>query len=83
MSSLEAEERLSLGKRWGATAFIGVAKLYGEKQEEASSTRSVFPAGGVGLQYVLKPVQRMLVNLEYALGVEGNQGIYLKFGYAW
>jgi len=83
MSSLEVEERFSLGKRWGATAFVGVAKLYGGKDEEASASRSVFPGGGVGLQYVLKPVQRMLVNLEYALGVEGNRGIYLKFGYAW
>ena len=38
---------------------------------------------GAGVQFILKPVQRMLVNLEYAQGVEGNHGVYLKFGYAW
>jgi outer membrane protein assembly factor BamA len=82
MSSLEAEYRRSLGKRWGATAFVGAAGLYGEEDEEASG-RSIFPAAGMGLQFILKPVQRMLVNLEYAQGVEGNHGVYLKFGYAW
>jgi hypothetical protein len=89
MSSLEAEYRRSLGRRWGATAFAGVAKLYGEDEgveaaevAEASS-RSVFPMVGAGVQFILKPVQRMLVNLEYAQGVEGNHGVYLKFGYAW
>jgi len=25
----------------------------------------------------------MLINLEYADGVEGNRGVYLKFGYGW
>jgi hypothetical protein len=29
MSSLEAEERVSFGSRWGATFFGGVAGLYG------------------------------------------------------
>jgi outer membrane protein assembly factor BamA len=84
MSSLEAEYRRSLGKRWGATAFVGAAGLYGGQDQEAdASDRSIFPAAGVGLQFILKPVQRMLVNLEYAQGVEGNHGVYLKFGYAW
>jgi hypothetical protein len=27
--------------------------------------------------------QRMLVNFEYAQGVEENRGVYLKFGYGW
>ena len=66
-----------------------MAKLYGEDEgveaAEAAeaSNRSVFPMVGAGVQFILKPVQRMLVNLEYAQGVEGNHGVYLKFGYAW
>jgi hypothetical protein len=32
---------------------------------------------------VIKPAQRMLVNLEYAQGIEDNRGIDLKFGYGW
>jgi hypothetical protein len=82
MSSLEAEYRRSLGKRWGATAFVGVAGLYGDQGEEASD-RKTLPVAGVGLQFILKPVQKMLASLEYAQGVEGNHGVYLKFGYAW
>jgi len=52
-------------------------------QGDEDSDRSTFPAAGVGLQFILKPVQRMLASLEYAQGVEGNHGVYLKFGYAW
>ena len=29
------------------------------------------------------PVQRMLASFEYAQGVDGNHGVYLKLGYAW
>lgn len=82
MSSFEAEERLSFGPRWGATVFAGVASLYG-RDSTASTGRSLYPDWGGGVHFVLKPVQRMLVNLEYAAGVEGNRGLYLKFGYGW
>jgi hypothetical protein len=81
MSSLEAEERLAFGRRWGATLFTGLAGLYG-----ASSTplaRDLYPAVGAGLQFILKPDKRLLANLEYAQGIEDNHGIYLKFGYGW
>ncbi|HEX4566010.1 MAG TPA: hypothetical protein VH138_05230 [Vicinamibacterales bacterium] len=81
MSSIEAEERLSFGRRWGATAFAGVAELYG--QSVIPLARSSFPTFGVGLQFVVKPDKHMLANLEYAQGVEDNHGIYLKFGYGW
>ncbi len=82
MSSLEAEERLSFGKRWGATLFAGVASLYGESVT-ASTGRDFYPAWGGGIHFVVKPAQRMLINLEYAAGVEDNRGVYLKFGYGW
>ncbi|AMY07979.1 hypothetical protein LuPra_01167 [Luteitalea pratensis] len=82
MSSVEAEERLSLGSRWTSTMFAGLAGLYGNRGA-TSSNRQFYPNWGAGLQLVIKPAQRMLVNLEYAQGVEGNRGIYLKFGYGW
>jgi hypothetical protein len=81
MSSVEAEERLLFGRRWGATLFAGVAGLYG--QSATPLNRSAYPTFGAGLQFIIKPVQRMLVNLEYAQGIEDNHGIYLKFGYGW
>jgi hypothetical protein len=82
MSSLEAEERLSFSARWGATLFAGVAGLYGKKGA-ASAHRDFYPTFGGGIHFVIKPAQRMLVNFEYAQGVEDNRGVFLKFGYGW
>jgi len=81
MSSLEVEERLSFGRRLGATLFSGVAGLYGTAV--APLDRQAYPTFGAGLQFVLKPDKRLLANLEYAQGVEDNHGVYLKFGYGW
>ncbi len=81
MSSLEVEERLSFNARWGATLFGGAAGLYGEAPTPLD--RSVYPTIGAGLQFVLKPKERMNINLEYAQGIEDSRGVYLKLGYAW
>lgn len=82
MSSIELEERFSFHPRWGATLFAGAATLYGTSPTTAQN-RDVYPTWGGGIHFVLKPDKRMLVNLEYAAGVEDNKGAYLKFGYAW
>jgi len=82
MSSFEAEERWSLHPRWGVTLFGGVAGLYGESETTVSG-RDFYPTWGAGLHFVIKPRERMLVNLEYAAGIEDNRGLYLKFGYGW
>ncbi len=82
MSSLEGEERFLFGSRFGANLFGGVAGLYGARDTSPSS-RAYYPMGGAGLQFVIKPEKRLLASLEYAQGVEGNRGVYLKFGYAW
>ena len=42
-----------------------------------------YPAWGGGFQYVLKPIQGIVANLEYAQGKDGNYGVYLKMGYAY
>jgi len=81
MSSLEVEERVSFNPRWGATLFGGVAELYGDAPVPLD--RSAYPTFGGGVHFVLKPVQRMLVNLEYAQGTGNNRGVYLKLGYSW
>lgn len=81
MSSVEFEERLSFNARWGATIFTGVAGLYGESPVPLD--RTFYPTIGAGLQFVIKPRERMNVNLEFAQGIEDNRGVYLKLGYAW
>ena len=81
MSSLEVEERLAFNTRWGATLFAGAAGLYGEAPTPLD--RSVYPTFGAGVQFVIKPKERMNLNFEYAQGVGDNRGAYLKLGYAW
>ena len=81
MSSLEVEERLSFNARWGATLFAGAAGLYGEAPVPLD--RSIYPTIGAGVHFVIKPKERMNVNLEYAQGIGDSRGVYLKLGYAW
>ena len=38
---------------------------------------------GAGIEYILKPKERIVLNLEYAQGKAGNHGVYLKLGYAY
>jgi len=81
MSSLEVEERLAFNARWGATLFAGAAGLYGEAPDPLE--RSIYPTVGAGIYFVLKPKERMNVNLEYAQGIGDSRGVYLRLGYAW
>jgi len=82
LSSIEAEERLAFNSRWGATLFAGVAGLYGQS-DTTSTEQDFYPMWGAGIHFVVKPRERMLINLEYAQGIEDNHGVYLKFGYGW
>jgi len=84
LSSIEGEERLSFNRRWGATLFAGLAALYGDSENPLTPlTRHNYPVGGAGIHYIIKPDKRMLINFEYAQGIEENRGVYLKFGYGW
>ncbi|HUJ18007.1 MAG TPA: hypothetical protein VL197_08435 [Nitrospirota bacterium] len=82
MSSVEAEERVQLAKNWRATVFAGVGCLYGNGQD-CNESENIYPSYGAGIQYVIKPKEGMVANLEYAQGKKDNNGIYLKFGYAY
>jgi len=82
MSSIEVEERHRFAERWTATAFAGVACLYGGDRS-GCSTSDLFPSVGAGVQYVLKPVQGIVANLEFAVGKDGNRAVLFKMGYAW
>jgi hypothetical protein len=82
MSSIEGEERIRFSRRLGATIFGGVGWLYGGSGAPISND-GYYPSYGAGVQFVLKPEDHMLLNLEYAHGSGDNYGIYLKFGYSW
>ena len=85
MSSIEGEERFRLGERWTATLFGGVACLYGDGSsgggDNCSDTDNLYPAAGAGVQFLLKPKEGIVLNLEYAQGEGDNYGVYLKMGY--
>jgi hypothetical protein len=82
MSSVEIEERWRIAEKWTATLFAGVACTYGGDQT-CSDTEQRYPAWGAGIQYVIKPAQGIVANLEYAQGKDDNYGTYLKVGYAY
>lgn len=82
VSSFEAEERIRLSRRWGTTVFAGVGCLYGGEQS-CSDSDNMYPSYGAGVHFVIKPEERMLLNLEYTHGSLNNYGIYLNLGYAW
>ena len=79
MASLEAEERFRIARRWFLTAYAGVACLYGDKASCTDSTY-IYPAVAGGVQFVLKPKEKMVLGLEFAKGKGNNQGLYLRFG---
>ena len=82
LSSLEAEERVHIAGSWGATVFAGLAFLYGNGQSFGDSADR-YPNYGAGIQYLLKPKERIVLNLEYAEGKADNYGVYLKMGYGY
>lgn len=81
MSSIEVEERLRLGQRFTATLFGGIACTYGGKS--CSDSDNLYPAVGAGAQFIVKPKEGIVLNLEYAQGKDDNYGAYLKIGYAY
>ena len=82
MSSIEVEERHRLAERWTATIFAGAACLYGGNRSGCSGS-NLFPSLGAGAQYVLKPAQGIVANLEFSVGKDGNRALLFKLGYGW
>ena len=80
-STIEVEERYALNEKWGATAFLGAACLYGNDASCADQD-SWFPAAGAGLTYMIKAQERMVVRAEIAIGKSDNNGFYIQFGNA-
>lgn len=77
---LEVEERHHIKGRWGATAFLGIECLYGNG-EGCGDGENLYPAGGIGVTFLLKPEDKMIARAELAIGEGENEGFYLKFGY--
>lgn len=80
MSSIEVEERIRMGERWGFTAFTGVACLYGGDQS-CNDGQDVYWDGGAGGYFILKPKDKIAATVEYADGEGPNRGFYMRLGW--
>ena len=82
MSSLEVGgERYKFAARWTATIYT--RRSMPLRQRKACECNNLSPSYGAGIQYVLKPQQGIVANLEYAEGKDGNNAVIFKMGYAW
>lgn len=79
--TVEVEQRWQLRNRLGLNLFAGVACLYGDG-EQCDSKKNLYPSAGIGLQYVIKPRERIVITTDYAQGKNGNHGFYVRFGQA-
>jgi hypothetical protein len=82
MSHIEVEERYRISPKFTASLFLGIACVYGGGKS-CSDNSNLYPAGGFGVQYILKPKEGIVLNLEYAQGKDANNGVLLKMGYAY
>jgi outer membrane protein assembly factor BamA len=76
MVALQAEYRRIVYNRWGAVAFAGTGSIWGNDQEEESFERNWLPSVGLGARYMVSKEKRINIRLDYAFGIDGNQGLY-------
>ena len=58
---IEIEERYRFAEKWTASVFLGVACTYGGGKS-CSDSENLYPAGGGGVQYALKPKEGIVLN---------------------
>ena len=77
MVALQAEYRRNIHKRWGGVLFAGTGSVWGnEDNGEESFERNWLPSAGLGARYMVSFEKRINIRLDYAIGVDGNQGLY-------
>ncbi len=78
MSTLQGEIRQHIVWRIGLAAFGGITKLYADAQE--LGFRHIKPNYGGGIRFLIDRKDRINLRLDYAAGVEGQNGFYISFG---
>lgn len=77
MIAAQAEYRWRFYKRWGVVAFAGTGSVWGnESSGEESFERDWLPSFGAGARYMVSKEKKINIRLDYAIGVDGNEGIY-------
>jgi outer membrane protein assembly factor BamA len=77
MVAFQAEYRWRFYKKWGAVFFGGTGSVWGnDNNGEEEFERNMLPSGGLGLRFMVSKAKNINLRLDYALGVDGNQGFY-------
>lgn len=77
MVALQTEYRKHIYRRWGAVAFAGTGSIWNdESNDEGILERIWLPSLGIGARYMISLEKRINLRLDYAVGVDGNQGVY-------
>lgn len=79
MIAAQAEYRWNFYKRWGMVGFAGSGRVWGtddEEEGESTFTDDWLPSIGGGFRFMVSKEKRINLRLDYAWGVDGNQGLY-------
>jgi hypothetical protein len=76
---LQTDARIPLAGRWVVTLFGGLACLY-DSPGDCGESENLYPAAGAGVSFLLKVEAGLVLRAEYAVGKEGNSGLYLRLG---
>jgi len=80
VTSLELDERIPLTRSLGTSLYAGVAGLYGDLAD-LDHGDNWYPAIALGISFLVKKNEKMVVKLDFAVGKGNNQGVYLNFGH--
>lgn len=73
----QVEYRWQFYKRFGMVAFAGTGTVWGNEEEEEDFEREWLPSVGLGLRYMVSTEKHINFRLDYAWGVNGNDGFYI------
>lgn len=76
-SSIQAEARYQLSKKWATNVFGGLGWI-GEKVTDLYR-RPVIPTGGAGIRYLIAEDERMYLGMEAAFGPD-SKALYFRVG---
>ena len=77
MFAFQSEFRWQFYNKWGGVFFAGTGSVWGNDNEgEEEFERDILPSGGVGLRYMVSKAKKINMRLDYAIGVDGNEGLY-------
>jgi outer membrane protein assembly factor BamA len=78
MMGIQAEYRWQFYKRLGCVGFAGVGTIWGQSDEDNDLfEKDLLPSLGMGLRFQLSLERKINLRMDYAWGVNDNEGFYL------